>query len=791
MASATDIILRLRGENQTGGMFSKIRGSLSETMAMSGMALQQVGQQMLSFGTSAVQAAANSSKEWGQLTSNIRSSSGSLAANENEIKQFTISTSNAFGRTISDTRAAENNLAKYGMKWGEVKQMMTGVAQIAAGTGQTEEQASQTIISAMAGRGQALKKLGLNINDYKDKTTGAINKTKLLADIQKKFGGAAEAYAKGPEAQMNKLNNAIGVLKVSIGKGLLAILEPLIPIVTGIANALNGWLKPLTPIIAGVIALGGGLALLGGYAMMIQPIVSIFKNLELVTKGVELAQTLYNGALSIYSALTAEVTSAEVASAAAHAGQAGVLTEEAAATQLAAMANGELALAELAALWPILAIIAAIAIFVVALEKVGEYFGWWSDWGTMLQSIEAGVKRLWAAFVNSPQVKQVMTDLTNAFNTLKSVIGPVVSAIAKFFNVQDKGKNGAPDVVASLINAFSTLGSIIGVLYSVITAPIRLIYMLITNIGNIPKAFQQAITRSRIILNMFVVTIITIFNKILLKIRQSINKIINTIVKAFTQLPKKVKLELNKLLISVLQFAVRLLVYGIRAGRNLVNGMLLWVRQLPTRVYQFLLQMIARVLSIAGQAYSAAANIGNNLLNGIMSIVSTIKDKVYDEFMGVVNKVLSVGGAAYNAAKNVGKQIWDGFNSQFQRNSPGRFMKNTQAEFTGLTDIIRNQAPTGYSSAQTMASNIVKGFGKPRLNIGTNLNTAGLMNRVHNINAIGGANAHINSANRGRQGNTYYITIGKQEFDLANLTETQAKRVVNLACRGEGSSVTQ
>lgn len=296
MASSEDVLMVFNARDNISKVASNIKnnvksmGSSAETSmsgiqgklknvssTLNGMALQQVGQQALSFGKDAVSSAVTAEKEWGRLKANIQSTSGALAGND--VKDWVKSFSNSMGRAVSDTRGATNVLAQYGMKWNEIKQVMPGVAQIAAGTGKTEEESAQMIISAMAGRATAFKKLGLNIKDYQDQTTGAIDKTKLLADIQKKFGKASEEYTHSAEAQMNKLNNTMAAMKTAIGQGILAVMEPLLPVITAVADALNGWLKPLTPIIGGLIAIGGGLALIGGYYQMVSPIVDVFKQL--------------------------------------------------------------------------------------------------------------------------------------------------------------------------------------------------------------------------------------------------------------------------------------------------------------------------------------------------------------------------------------------------------------------------------------------------------------------------------------------------------------------------------
>ena len=364
MASSEDVLMVFNARDNISKVASNIRGNVKSmgssaetsmsgiqgklknvSSTLNGMALQQVGQQALSFGKDAVSSAVTAEKEWGRLKANIQSTSGALAGND--VKDWVKSFSNSMGRAVSDTRGATNVLAQYGMKWNEIKQVMPGVAQIAAGTGKTEEESAQMIISAMAGRATAFKKLGLNIKDYQDQTTGAIDKTKLLADIQKKFGKASEEYTHSAEAQMNKLNNTMAAMKTAIGQGILAVMEPLLPVITAVADALNGWLKPLTPIIGGLIAIGGGLALIGGYYQMVSPIVDVFKQLVF---GVEETVTQESSAVAMieaeaaaYDQLAASATAAAEAKTAA--ATAGMGEEAAGAATGAAVTSEEVAAA--------------------------------------------------------------------------------------------------------------------------------------------------------------------------------------------------------------------------------------------------------------------------------------------------------------------------------------------------------------------------------------------------------------------------------------------------------------
>ena len=108
-----------------------------------------------------------------------------------------------------------------------------------------------------------------------------------------------------------------------------------------------------------------------------------------------------------------------------------------------------LALAEDFALWPIIAIIAAIALLGAAVYELGKYFGWWTDAGTMVDAVSAGVQRLWSAFINNPDVQSFIQGIKDAWNGVVAALGPVISQVMSFLGI---GQGGEFDIVRALID---------------------------------------------------------------------------------------------------------------------------------------------------------------------------------------------------------------------------------------------------------------------------------------------------------------------------------------------------
>lgn len=108
-----------------------------------------------------------------------------------------------------------------------------------------------------------------------------------------------------------------------------------------------------------------------------------------------------------------------------------------------------LALAEDFALWPIIAIIAAIALLGAAVYELGKYFGWWTDAGTMVDAVKAGVMRLWSAFINNPDVQSFIQGIKDAWASVSSALGGAINQVMSFFGISQGGEF---DIVRALID---------------------------------------------------------------------------------------------------------------------------------------------------------------------------------------------------------------------------------------------------------------------------------------------------------------------------------------------------
>ena len=92
------------------------------------------------------------------------------------------------------------------------------------------------------------------------------------------------------------------------------------------------------------------------------------------------------------------------------------------------------------------------ALLGVAIYEVGKYFGWWTDVGSMIDAIWAGVQRLWSAFINHPDVQGLINGIRWAWQAMQPYIKAAVDWVLSFFTASSSSKF---DVVRAIIDVVS------------------------------------------------------------------------------------------------------------------------------------------------------------------------------------------------------------------------------------------------------------------------------------------------------------------------------------------------
>ncbi len=193
------------------------------------------------------------------------------------------------------------------------------------------------------------------------------------------------------------------------------------------------------------------------------------------------------------------------------------------ATAIAEGGFWSMAAAELAALWPILAIVGALVAVGVAVYEVGKYFGWWSDVGTMIDAIWAGIQRLWSAFINHPDVQGFIKGVSAAWKAMQPILISIIKWVLSFFKASGKKDF---DVVRAMINA-------VGVAWRAMTGPIRLVISVLNTLWN---AFKNGVRQAQSTVN----SISGAFRSLPGRITSAVGGVTNAISRPFDNAYKKI-----------------------------------------------------------------------------------------------------------------------------------------------------------------------------------------------------------------------------------------------------------
>ena len=751
MSMVEDILIRIKGEDQASGVFNKIKNSSAGMKMALGGAMTAVGVGMAGLAKEAVSSAITAETEWNRFGAAVNSTGGNWEQQSTEIKKWVSNYSNAMGRSIGDTRSAMTALMAYGLSAKEAEQSMGAVSGMAAQLGISQEEASSKLTKAFAGQGRGLKQLGINLEDYKDKATGAIDKQRLLRDITNKTKDASSKYAGSTQADMNRINQAITNIKTDFGKALLTSIQPLLPVVQGLLNTFNSLPGPIKTIL---FSIGGLAAVIGVVAGPITTVVGAVQSLKgavsAVSSTMKVAETVTTALTSAElaaGAAKAGLTAEEIGSAAAHAGSTAAITAEAGATGLASTGFLAMAAAELAALAPIILIIAAIAAIIIIIEQLGEYMGWWSDWGSMIEAFSSGIQRLWNAFVGSKVVQGFLSALRQEFNLIKSIVMPIISAVGAawsgFMGILGSGTGSDP--VGGLISGFGKLDSMI----SGAVGAIR----------KLPQTLQQLPGKAK----AAVMGMVTAFSSLVLKGALYARQLVTRFVANLRSMPARVKMIFTRVLTMIRIWALQTIAKMKQTGVKMVTGLVNRLRQLPSKVWHFISQIPHKIAQAASSAVSAAISLATQVVNAVGNGIKGVAQKVYTEFMNIPKKIKSAVSSAVQAATSFGSDIKNAVLKALHIASPGIIQKKIALEFANIPGRIDESRPAVFRASQSYATGLLSGFSKPV---------------TSNINGFRQAGQTYNNPDYSRSTRSVVFREGSIQINANNLSPNECKAIV-------------
>ena len=124
MVSYEDILLRIRGQDNTGSAFNSASQRAGALKTAVGGAVTAMSASMLGYAKSAVDSAMTAEQEWNKFGNAVKNTGGNWDQQSDEIRKWVKEYSNSMGRSVADTRSAMTTYMNMGMSLKESQDAM-------------------------------------------------------------------------------------------------------------------------------------------------------------------------------------------------------------------------------------------------------------------------------------------------------------------------------------------------------------------------------------------------------------------------------------------------------------------------------------------------------------------------------------------------------------------------------------------------------------------------------------------------------------------------------------------
>lgn len=265
---AAKVEVDIFANDKTGGVLggiSKGLGNIMSTAAgfITGQVLMNAGAAITDMFASTITEATEAQTSLAQLNAALKSTGGAAGLSSEELQDYATQLQNITAYDDEAIQGAESLLLTFTNIKGDVfKDATATVLDMSQALGQDLKSSSVQLGKALNDPIQgisALSRVGVQFTDDQKKmiqemvasgdTMGA--QRVILDELNKEFGGSAEAFANTYAGKMQQFNNTLGNVKETIGSALLPIMSdfmnnvmvPMLPTIQAMADRFSDWME--------------------------------------------------------------------------------------------------------------------------------------------------------------------------------------------------------------------------------------------------------------------------------------------------------------------------------------------------------------------------------------------------------------------------------------------------------------------------------------------------------------------------------------------------------------------
>lgn len=214
----TSLVFNILAKDKTDKVFAKLGKKAA-------LGFAAIGAAAVTFGVSAVKAAAEDQASQSKLAQTLKKTTGAKKKDVAGVEKWIDATSRASGVADDELRPAMSKLLVSGESVAQSQKDVALAMDVAAATGKPLASVAQALARAHNGNTQALGRLGVKTKDASGK---ALTYKQIQQNLAKQMGGASATAAGTFQGKMNRLKVAFHEAQETIGSKLLPVLTKLI-----------------------------------------------------------------------------------------------------------------------------------------------------------------------------------------------------------------------------------------------------------------------------------------------------------------------------------------------------------------------------------------------------------------------------------------------------------------------------------------------------------------------------------------------------------------------------------
>lgn len=329
---------------------------------------------------------------------------------------------------------------------------------------------------------------------------------------------------------------------------------------------------------------------------------------------------------------------------------------------------------------------------------------------TLIAGVVAALITLWTT---NEDFRNAVTEI---WNSIMAVIGPIIDGIVNFFTVTVPGAiqgmidwfSSIPENVSNFLNnAWTTIST-----WATNTIN-KAIEVGTEFLNNIVNWFTQLPGKIADFLGNVWNNVKTWATNMINKAKEAGSQFLNNVVNFITQLPGRIANFLSTIISNVANWVSNMASKAREAGSNFLNNVINFITSLPGRIAGILSSVISNVAgwvsNMASKASQAASNFASNLISGISSLPGRVLSIGQDIVRGIWNGISGMGGWLMDQIGGFAGGIVDGIKGFFGIGSPSKVMRDEIGHWLppGIAEGIEDEAAEPLKALDDMGTDLI------------------------------------------------------------------------------------